>query len=250
MNKIIVNSILAILTIGLVWACFWSIYSDINFDSQKSEREKAVKERLLQIKDAEELYKKTYGEYVGTLDSLIDFVKNGKAVANIIKEGELSDDQLESGLTEKEAVRQGLIRRDTVWTTAAAMLGISCPDSLKIIPVGRAADGSTMKITSTQDPKVTAEVKVGEFELRKKAEFNMRTNEFDVLVEVRARLDDYMDGFSEKRIKNAKSDLKKLDRNKAELQFDADEDYDGEWYGLRIGDLKDTGNKLAGNWDE
>lgn len=250
MNKIIVNSVLAILTLGLAWACFWSIYSDINFDSQKAEREKLVKERLLQIKDAEELYKKTYGEYVGTLDSLIDFVKNGKAVANIIKEGELSDDQLESGLTEKEAVRQGLIRRDTVWTTAAAMLGISCPDSLKIIPVGVEANGQTEKKISSHDPNKSIDVKLGEFELRKKAEFNMRTNEFDVLVEVRARLDYYMEGFSEKRIKNVKSELKKLDKNKAELMFDEDEDYDGEWYGLRIGDLKDTGNKLAGNWDE
>lgn len=250
MNKIIVNSILAILTVGLAWACFWSIYSDISFDEQKAEREKAVKERLLQIKDAEELYKKTYGEYVGTLDSLIDFVKNGRAVANIIKEGELSDDQLEAGLTEKEAVRQGLIRRDTVWTTAGEMLGISNPDSLKYIPVGRKADGSTEKMISTFDKNESVEVKVGEFELRKKAEFNMRTNEFDLLLEVRARLDYYMDGFSEKRIKNLKSELKKVSKNKGELMLDNQDDIDGEWYGLRIGDLKDTGNKLAGNWDE
>ena len=116
MNKIIVNSILALLTVGLAWACFWSIYSDISFDEERALREKAVKARLLQIKDAEELYKKTYGEYVGTLDSLIDFVKNGKAVAKIIKEGELSDDQLEAGMTEREAARQGLIRRDTIRT--------------------------------------------------------------------------------------------------------------------------------------
>jgi len=250
MNKIIFNSILAILTIGLAWACYWSIYSDISFDEQKAEREKAVKERLLQIKDAEELYKKTYGQYVGTLDSLIDFVKNGKAVANIIKEGELTDDQLEEGLTEKEAVRKGLIRRDTVWTTAGAILGITCPDSLKIVPVGRPADGTTMTVQSSFDPSVSVKIAQGEFELRKKQQFNVRTNEFDVLLEVRARLDDYMDGFSEKRIKNLKADLKKLSKNKAELMLDNEDDTEGEWYGLRIGDLSDTSNKLAGNWDE
>lgn len=250
MNKIIVNSILALLTIGLAWACFWSIYSDIDFDEQRAVREKAVKARLLQIKDAEELYKKTNGQYVGTLDSLIDFVKNGRAVSKIIKEGELSDDQLEAGMTEKEAVRQGLIRRDTVWTTAAEMLGIANPDSLKYIPVGRPADGSTQRWYSNFDKKEFVDVKVGEFELRKKAEFNIRTNEFDVLVEVRARLDDYMYGFSEKRIKNLKSDLKKFNKNKGELMLDNQDDFEGEWYGLSIGDLKDTSNKLAGNWDE
>lgn len=250
MNKIVTNVILAVLTLGLAWACFWSIYSDISFDEQKAEREKAVKTRLLQIKDAEELYKKTYGEYVGTLDSLIDFVKNGKAVDKIIKEGELSDDQLEAGLTEKEAVRQGIIKRDTIWVSAGEKLGISCADSLKYIPVGKVADGSTETYTSTFDAKDKIEVKVGEFELRKKAEFNMRTNEFDILLEVRARLDYYMDGFSAKRIKNLKSELKKLSKNKGELMLDNQDDLDGEWYGLRIGDLRDTGNKLAGNWDE
>ena len=78
----------------------------------------------------------------------------------------------------------------------------------------------------------------------------MRSNEFDILVEVRARLDDYMDGFSEKRIKNLKADLKKLNKNRGELMLDNEDDFEGEWYGLSIGDLKDTNNKLAGNWDE
>lgn len=250
MNRLFINALLAICTLGLAWACYWSIYSDIDFDEQKAIREKAVKERLLQIKDAEELYKKTYGQYVGTLDSLIDFIKNSKAVDHIIKDGELSDDQLEAGLTEQEAVRQGLIRRDTIFKSAAELLGIKNPDSLKYIPVGRKADGSTFTVTSKFDPNSKAEVKVGEFELRKKAEFNMRSNEFDILVEVRARLDDYMDGFSEKRIKNLKADLKKLNKNRGELMLDNEDDFEGEWYGLSIGDLKDTNNKLAGNWDE
>lgn len=250
MNKLIINSILAICTLGLAWACYWSIYSDIDFDEQKAVREKAVKERLLQIKEAEELYKKTYGQYVGTLDSLIDFVKNSKAVDNIVKEGELTDDQLESGLTEREAVRQGLIRRDTVYKSAAELLGIKCPDSLKYIPVGRKADGSSFTVVSSFDKNNKCEIKYGEFELRKHSQYNMRTSEFDVLLEVRARLDDYMEGFSEKRIKNLKADLKKLNKNRAELWLDNEDDTEGEWYGLRIGDLKDTSNKLAGNWDE
>ena len=77
----------------------------------------------------------------------------------------------------------------------------------------------------------------------------MKSNEFDMLVEFRARLDDYMDGMSEKKIKNLKADLKKRHRNRAELMLDNEDQTDGEWYGLRIGDLEDTNNKMAGNWE-
>ena len=90
-------------TLGLLVACFFSIYNDIAFDEEKAAREQQVIARLMQIRDAEEQYKMTYGEYCGTIDSVIDFVKNGKTVDKIIKEGELTDDQLEAGMTEREA---------------------------------------------------------------------------------------------------------------------------------------------------
>jgi hypothetical protein len=89
----------------------------------------------------------------------------------------------------------------------------------------------------------------GIIELRKKAAFNMKSNEFDMLVEFRARLDDYMDGMSEKKIKNLKSDLKKRHKNRAELMLDNEDHTEGGWYGLRIGDLDDANNKMAGNWE-
>ena len=191
----------------------------------------------------------TFGEYCGTIDSLIDFVKNGKTVDKIIKDGELTDDQLEAGMTEREAVAKGLIKRDTVWMTAAEKLGISNPDSMKYVPIGRPADGTFTVVRSTFDPSVYDTIYLGIIELRKKAQFNMKSNEFDMLVEFRARLDDYMDGMSEKKIKNLKADLKKRNRNRAELMLDNEDQTDGEWYGLRIGDLEDTNNKMAGNWE-
>lgn len=249
MNKKVINSILAICTLGLAYACWVSIYSDIAFDEERSAREKLVINRLMQIRDAEEQYKITFGDYVSTIDSLIDFIKTGRTVDKIIKEGVLTDDQLEAGMTEQEAVRLGLIKRDTVWVTAAEKLGISNPDSLKYIPIGYKADGSVITCKSTFDPSVSVDVPRGMIELRKKAEFNMKSNEFDMLVEFRARMDDYLDGMDAKRIKNYKAELKKLNRNKAELMLDNEDDLDGEWYGLRMGDLKDTGNKMAGNWE-
>lgn len=247
--KKVINCILAICALGLAYACYHSIWSNIAFDNDREARQKLVVERLMQIRDAEEQYKMTYGEYVGTMDSLIDFIKNGKTVDKIIKEGVLSDDQLEAGMTEQEAVRKGIIKRDTVWVTAAEKLGIKNPDSLKYVPVGRPADGTTFEVHSSFDPNVKATVEQGVIELRKKAEFNMKSNEFDMLVEFRARLDDYLDGLDAKKVKNYKAELKKLGRNRAELMLDNEDDSEGEWYGLRMGDLKDTGNKMAGNWE-
>ena len=249
MKKSIVNGLLVLCTLGLVVACFYSIYNDIAFDEEKAAREKLVIARLMQIRDAEEQYKMTFGEYCGTIDSIIDYVKNGKTVDKIIKEGELTDDQLEAGMTEREAVAKGIIKRDTIWMTAAEKLGIKNPDSLKFVPVGRKADGTFTVVHSSFDPSVYDTIYQGVIELRKKATFNMKSNEFDMLVEFRARLDDYMDGMSEKKIKNLKADLKKRHKNRAELMLDNEDQTEGEWYGLRIGDLEDTNNKMAGNWE-
>ena len=190
MKRPIVNAILLILTLGLAWACYQSIHSDIAFDEIKAQREQLVKNRLWEIRSAEEQFKMVNGHFCGTIDSLIDWVKNERAIDHIVKEGELSDDQLESGMTEVQAVRQGLIKRDTVWVSAAERLGIANPS-----------------------------------------------------------LDDYMYGVDDKRVKNLKADLKKLSKNKADLFEDNADDEKGEWYGLRVGDLQDAGNKMAGNWE-
>lgn len=222
------NILLGICVLGLIYACIWSIYSDIRFDEVKAERELTVRARLWEIRSAEEQFKMVNGYYCGSIDSLVDFVKNEKAVDRIIKEGELTDDQLEAGLTEREAVRQGIIKRDTVWVSAAEKLGIHNADSLKYVPVGK--PGALI-------------------ELKKKETFNTRSSEFEILVEFRARLDDYMDGVDAKRLKNLKADLKKKGKNKAELSEEFGDDEKGTWYGLRVGDLNDPNNKMAGNWE-
>lgn len=229
MKKITVNLILLVCTLLLAYSCYRSIYSDIEFDKLKAERENVVKAQLMKIREAEEKFKiSNKGEYCGSIDSLIDFIKNGRAVDKIIKEGELTDDQLESGMTEAQAVRQGIIKRDTVWVSTAEILGISNADSLKYVPVGK--EGATIQ-------------------LRKKAAFNLKSNEFDMLVEVRASLDDYLDGLDAKKLKNLKAALKKSGKNRADLFEDNADDLDGNWYGLRIGDLNDPTNKMSGNWE-
>lgn len=242
--------ILLLCTLGLGYACYNSIYSDIAFSEERAAREKLVIARLTQIRDAEEAYKKTYGDYVGTMDSLIDFIKNGRAVKDIKKDGVFTDELSEKFQgDENAAIRAGAIKVDTIWMSTAEMLGITNPDSLKYVPVGRPADGTKVTVASTFDPSQTVEVYQGIIQLRKKAEFNLKQNQFDMLVEFRANMDDYLDGMDAKKIKNLKADLKKLGRNRAELMLDNEDDTEGEWFGLRMGDLKDPGNKMAGNWE-
>ena len=92
--------------------------------------EAAVKARLIQIKDAEEQYRQQHqGEFCDTLDVLINFIKTAR-IPHVTKVGELSDKQMESGLTESKAAAivnsgdaaaiaaNGLqnFRRDTTWT--------------------------------------------------------------------------------------------------------------------------------------
>lgn len=226
--KKVLNALLGLCAIGLAYACFWSIYSDIRFDDVKTEREALVKQRLWDIRNAEEQFKIVHGYYCGTLDSLIDFVKNSKTVDHIVKEGELTDDQLESGMTERQAVKMGLIKRDTVWISAAQKLNISNPDSMKYVPVGKPG---------------------AEIQLCKRDMYNLKANEMENLVEARASLDDYLYGVDDKRVRNLKAELKKQGKNKADLFKENEDDAEGNWYGLRVGDLNDTSNKLAGNWE-
>lgn len=227
-KKSIFNWALLVCILGLALVCFLSIYNDIAFDAAKKDREAIVISRLMQLRDAEEKFKSGHaGNYCGDIDSLIDWVRDSMAVDKIIKEGELTDDQLEEGLTEQVAVQMGIIKRDTVWIKASDAIGVTDADSLKLVPIGK--EGAV-------------------FQVRKDLKYNTKSQEWDQLCEIRANLDDYMEGLDAKHIKSLKSNLDK--RNKSREAWTPDgESEDEMWYGLRIGDLKDGNNKMAGNWE-
>ena len=89
----------------------------IEFNEEKDLRENAIKERLIDIRKAQIEYKNKYKGHAANFDELAKFLKDDK-LPFLIKEGVLTDEQLEKGMTEKEAVKKGLIKRDTVWVTA------------------------------------------------------------------------------------------------------------------------------------
>ena len=76
----------------------------INFENEKSVRDKAIIARLIDIRKAQQEYRSLHqGAYTDNFDSLIAFVKTAK-LPFIMKVGSLTDDQLNNGMTEKKAM--------------------------------------------------------------------------------------------------------------------------------------------------
>jgi len=87
----------------LVYMCVQSIMAPINFDKLKKEREAVIVERLIDIRDAQIGYRSKYGVYAGDFNTLANFLSKD-SIAFVSKAGELTDDQLKKGLTEKKAI--------------------------------------------------------------------------------------------------------------------------------------------------
>lgn len=115
--KVTLQILLAAAVVLLSYMCYRSIMTPKEFDNEKEIRDKAIIARLIEIRKAQVEYKNLYKAHAGSFDDLAKFL-NTEKLPFLVKEGVLTDEQLEKGLTEKEAVKQGLIRRDTVWVLA------------------------------------------------------------------------------------------------------------------------------------
>ena len=110
--KIVLRILLLGAIVTLLIMCVQSIQSPITFERELKLREKVIVERLIEIRAAQLGYRNMYGHFAGSFADLQHYLNND-SIAYLIKEGELTDAQLKTGLTEKEAVKKGLIRRDT-----------------------------------------------------------------------------------------------------------------------------------------
>lgn len=123
----------AVIVMG--YLCTMSILRPIQFDLAKTQRERAVIKKLIDIRKVQGAFLNAKGDYATNFDSLTSFLKNER-IPFIIKEGVLTDEQLEQGLTEAEAHKKGIIRRDTNWVNAKdTLLGKNYNvDSLRFVP--------------------------------------------------------------------------------------------------------------------
>lgn len=229
-----INVLLGICALLLLFICWRSIQDDQDFNATVEAREAVVKERLLLIRDAEEAYKQqsAEGEYCSDWNVLIGFIKTGK-LPLVLKEGVLSDAQMEKGLTEAKAaaiVRSGNqaeiaanglqeFRRDTIWTSlydslyARKGITLEAIDSLRYIPF---AEGDTFEIVAI--PNTT------------------KSGAIIQVMECNAPFSSYLKGLGKRG--------ERMIYNRTE---EAEEK--GAFPGLRIGEAGNGWNNNAGNWE-
>jgi len=111
---------------------YQSVKMDLDFTAKKEIIKTEIKQRLIDIRDAQVEFRLVYGKYAKDMNELKGFIKNGKAMS-IIKEGSIPDyirdewvDTLRAidpvkykdrpeKLTEVEGVLLGIIKRDTTY---------------------------------------------------------------------------------------------------------------------------------------
>jgi len=113
--KTALNIVFTLIIIVLSYFLVESIMKPIRFNKEKDRRETAIKERLIDIRTAQEAFKSVKGFYTGSFDTLITFLKTD-SLPLVYKLGSLTDEMIAAGITtEKEAVKKGLISRDTTY---------------------------------------------------------------------------------------------------------------------------------------
>ena len=227
--KTVINIVLGLCALSLVYVCYGSIMGPINFENAKDAREKEVIARLIDIRKAQVEFRNTHeGKYTASFDTLIDFVKTAK-LPFVKKEGALTEEQLEKGMTEKKAMKliekakktgnwkevekEGLMnfKRDTMWVSVLDTIfpkGFNA-DSLRYVPFG---NGKQFEMASRQDTTKSG------------APLN--------LFQAQTPYETYMGDLDKQQLINLKDLQTKL----------------GKYCGLKVGDIK-TPNNNAGNWE-
>jgi hypothetical protein len=191
--------------------CVQSIMTPIDFEKQQKIRENAIVERLIDIRDAQIGYKNANGIYAANFGELQRFLNEVK-IPFIIKEGELTDDQLKEGLTEQEAVKKGIIRRDTNWVLAKDTL------------LGRNYDVALIgKVPGFEDHAFLLDT----------ATLTSTSGYTVPVFECAVPYDVYLNDLDKQLLFNLKDKGTKLNR----------------YLGLRIGSVKEINNN-AGNWEQ
>ena len=208
--KVTLKILLAVAVVLLAYMCYRSIMGPIEFKDERDRRENLIKARLIDIRKAQIEYKNIHKVHAANFDELSKFLKDEK-LPFLIKEGVLTDEQLEKGMTEKEAVKKGLIRRDTVWVTAVDTLfgkGYNV-DDLRNVP------GANVQFTID-----TATLTSG-------SGYTVKVFQCGVLY------DDYLGDLNKQEVYNLKDKASKM----------------GKYAGLRVGSVEEINNN-AGNWED
>ena len=184
--KVVMRVLLALAIVLLAYISWRSIQGPIDFNTEVAKRDKAVIQRLVDIRTAQVALRAQTGAYTASFDTLINFVKDGK-IATLVKSGDLTEAQLEAGMTEEKAMQiihagneaaikaAGLwdsaknapqLVRDSIYSPAGEVLYPNrtrfSVDSLKYVPFGQGAEfemGTDSLITASGYPIQVFEAK-------------------------------------------------------------------------------------------
>ena len=103
-TRTIVACTLGVAAVIMLIFCIQSVTTPIKFEDTRAQREVAVIKNLVDLRTAEVEYHHQKGVFTANLDSLLIFLKTSPK-KEVMKEGSLTDKQLEAGLTEHKAVK-------------------------------------------------------------------------------------------------------------------------------------------------
>lgn len=110
--KTAIQIALAIVIVVLIYMIYDRIMEPVRFNQEVARREADIIQRLRDIRQVQVAHRSIYQRFNGSLDSLVQFVRQDSLpVVRAI--GTVPDT-----LTEAEAVRMGIVQRDTMWVAA------------------------------------------------------------------------------------------------------------------------------------
>lgn len=226
--KITFRILLVAAICAMTYLCVTSITTPIEFEETQNQREKAIIQKLIDIRSVELEYQKQKGVFCANSDTLVDFILNGQ-LPMVLKEGTLTDEQLKNGLTEEKALKiikrgkqkeieeNGLVgfRRDTSYVSVYESLFAKkytkeeIP-SMLVIPF---SNGQNFKLDTA---RIT----------------NPVTGITLPLFEASATFDSYLSDLNRQQLINLKDKESKI----------------GRFCGLKVGSVTESNNH-AGNWE-
>ncbi|MBQ4394486.1 MAG: hypothetical protein II825_04235 [Paludibacteraceae bacterium] len=103
-TRLIFICALSIAAVVMCYFCVTSVTTPIKFENTRAEREVTVIKHLVDLRTAEVEYHHQKGVFTASYDTLLTFLKTAPK-KEVMKEGSLTDKQLEAGLTEHKAVK-------------------------------------------------------------------------------------------------------------------------------------------------
>ena len=150
MKKVILI-IVAVAVLALAYVTVQSVLAPVSFDKKQQEIELVLQKQLKKIATYEDAYKSVYDKYADK-DELVNFLNNGR-VFYIRAEGDYTSAMREQGLSEGDAARRGLIRRDTIWVSAKDSLLKDGTDLAKLFSIP-GSDSTIQVVAGTIEQEV------------------------------------------------------------------------------------------------